>query len=138
MVRLMKRDLPDLHEVRHEHLEIHDRLCNWRLWQRPRFGNNVLPMFRFYRDGYHEIADERSPVDELDAVAVQVAFAAPSFPDKHRHAIGWAYVKPGIPVHIVCRILGIHRRDLVQMIHDGRSMLKNTCKKRLTRVDRQV
>jgi hypothetical protein len=134
----VKREDCDLHTVRPEHLEIHDRLENWRQWQAPRGGSNALPMFRFYRDGYHEIVEVRKVVDELDAIAVQVAFSAPSFPVKHRHAIGWAYVKPGIPVHVVCRILGVHRRDLSEMLHAARTMLKNTCKKRLTGIDKRV
>jgi hypothetical protein len=134
----VKRDDIDLHAVRHEHTEIHDRLENWRLWQAPRGGSNALPMFKFYRDGYHEIVEVRRVVDEIDALAVQVAFAAPSFPVKHRHAIGWAYVKPGIPVHVVCRVLAVNRRDLAELLHAARSMLKNTCKKRLTGIDKRV
>lgn len=121
----MRRDEIDLHAVRHEHIEIHQRLENWSRWQYSgHWTSAVLPMFRYYRpDNWGREVRDIIPVDERDAVRVQVVFAR--LPEKHRHAAGWAYVKPWIPFHRVCRLLGVSRRTLAELIHDSRSMMKN-------------
>lgn len=127
----MKRDDIDLHAIKAEHLAIHERLENWSRWQRSGGGgSSALPMFRHYRDGYYEHGENSIPVDERDAVKVQVAFS--QLPIKHRHATGWAYAKPWIPIHRVCQALAVSRRSLVDLLHDSRTMLKNTCATPLT------
>ena len=51
----LKRDQIDFHEVRPEHLAIHQRLLNWAKWCSSGIRNvSVHPMFKHYRHGYEE------------------------------------------------------------------------------------
>jgi len=128
----VRRDFtPDFHAVREGHIAIHDRLVNWSLWARDgRGGSSTLAMFKFYRDGYHEIQAAPAVIDEIDATAIQKSFT--TLPEKHRHALGWVYCKPWIPVHIVRRVLGLRTDALVELVNDSRTMMKNICATRLT------
>lgn len=121
----MKRDAVDLYHVREAHQGIHDRLINWARWVRPRGGvGDVLPMFVGYRpNGYHEV-QARVPVDSLDGLRIERLVVR--LPDKHRTVLQWFYVRPYIPVRKVRQALGLTFDDLHELIHDARSMLKNT------------
>jgi hypothetical protein len=46
-------------------------------------------------------------------------------PEKNRWAIQWSYAFPFIRVEKVCRVLAVNRPGLGELVHDGRSMLKN-------------
>lgn len=121
----MRRDEIDFFEVRHAHIEIHARLQNWAKWARGGRGTGyVHPMFQGYRaDGYHELHGGGVPVDSLDAAAVQKLF--PRLPEKHRWALQWSYVHPYIHFGRVCRALAVTKPALCELVHDGRSMVKN-------------
>jgi hypothetical protein len=81
-------------------------------------------MFQGYRaDGYHELQGGAIPVDSLDATAMQKLF--PRLPEKHRWALQWSYCYPFIHQGKVCRVLAVTRPALCELVHDGRSMLKN-------------
>jgi hypothetical protein len=82
-------------------------------------------MFQNYRpDGYHELAGGGTPIDTLDAVALQKLFV--HIPEKHRWALQWSYRYSFISVNKACRAFGMSRPDLCELVHDARSMLKNT------------
>lgn len=121
----MKRECVDFFYVRSGHAEIHERLLNWSRWARGgRGGGNVLPMFKDYRpDGYHELMGGGIPIDSLDAVALQKLFAG--LPERNRWALQWHYRYPFIRVEKVCRVLAVSRASLSELVHDGRTMLKN-------------
>lgn len=121
----MRRDEIDFFEVRHAHIEIHERLLNWARWSRGgRGGSNVQPMFQGYRaGGYHELHGGGMPVDSLDATAIQKLF--PRLPEKHRWALQWSYCFPYIHYGKVCRGLAVPKPALCELVHDGRSMVKN-------------
>src|SRR4051794_9226888 len=120
------RDAVDFYEIRPAHVEIHARLMNWARWARGgRGGGAMLPMFQNYRaEGYHELAVAGTPIDTLDAVALQKLFVG--VPEKHRWALQWSYVSPFIHPAKVCRVLAISRAGLGELVHDGRAMIKNT------------
>ena len=116
--------MTDFHAVRHEHTAIHERLLNWARWSRThRGGYATLPMFRLYRpDNYERTPGEAAP-DSLDAVALQKLFA--HVPEKNRWALQWAYCYPFISPQKACRALVVTRAGLCELVHDGRSMVKN-------------
>lgn len=120
----MRRDPVDFFVVRAGHEAIHERLTNWARWSRGGRGStSTLPMFRFYRpDGYHELT-AAIPVDSLDATRVQKLMVV--LPEKHRWAMQWSYAHPWIHVQKVCRVLAVSRDALAELVHDGRSMLRN-------------
>lgn len=120
----MRRDAIDFFAIRAGHEAVHERLVNWALWARGgRGGSGVLPMFQHYRpDGYHELA-VAIPIDTLDATALQKLMVL--LPEKNRWAIQWSYVKPWIHAQKVCRVLAVSRDGLCELVHDGRSILKN-------------
>jgi hypothetical protein len=117
----------DLHRVRYIHEGVHDRLLNWARWcNGGRGSSSGQPMFRQYRSGYRESAEQVFiPIDGLDAVKMekQVIF----LPEKHRIAVQWFYVYShrGLSMWKVLRFMGVQRDTLVTLVHDGRSMVKN-------------
>jgi hypothetical protein len=68
----------------------------------------------------------RTPVDTLDGHAMEKAVS--QLPEKHRDAIRWNYVFVWIQPGKVQRALGVTRMGLADLIHDGRSILKNRAK----------
>lgn len=120
----MTRDPIDFAIVHPEHMAIHAQLLNWAHWCSPRGGNSgVHPMFREYRDGYHEVAAKPAECDTLAALATQRAFI--QLPELHRWVLQWAYVKPYIPILKVRQALGLTTPALAESIHRARTMMKN-------------
>jgi hypothetical protein len=115
----------DFNVIKPEHEDIHQRLENWGKWCKGSTHGNVHPMFRQYRNGYFEASPARSTSDTVDAVAIQKAMK--DIPEPQRIAIQWFYVKPGSP-NKVCFALGVNKRDLLELIHQGRTMMKNVSK----------
>lgn len=111
--------------VRPEHLAIHLQLLNWAQWCGGRGGGtSVHPMFREYRDSYHEASVRPTECDSLAALATQRAYI--QLPEVNRWVLNWAYCKPFIPVLKVRRALGLSTPDLADSIHRARTMMKNT------------
>jgi DNA-directed RNA polymerase specialized sigma24 family protein len=122
----VKRDDIDLHAVRHEHLAIHERALNWARYVRDgnRSGHGTAPMFRHYRSSEVWGTDTlRTPIDTLDGHRMEKAVA--QLPERHRYAIRWHYVFQFVPPQKVCRALAVTRLGLADLVHDGRSILKN-------------
>jgi hypothetical protein len=124
----MKRDAIDFHEVRPAHLAIHERLLNWSRYVSGGGGggSSAIPMFRLYRcpDTWHNPMPS-IPVDTLDGARMEKAVGF--LPEKHMAAVRWSYVYSGwgVSVHKVCRLLAVRQDTLNELVHDGRSMLKN-------------
>ena len=120
--------LPDFHTVRHEHIGIHDALCNWARCVRVAVaGGKPAPMFRAYRSSEVWAADEaRIPTDTLAGWKMERAVS--NLPEKHRAAIRWHYVfyagKKGTPAKVAHK-LAVTETALHLLVHDGRSMLRN-------------
>jgi DNA-directed RNA polymerase specialized sigma24 family protein len=122
----MKRDLPDLHAVRPEHIAIHERAINWARYVRVGTlkGWGMQPMFHGYRSSeVWALEAPRTPVDSLDGHRMEKAVS--QLPEKHRDAIRWQYVFTWIPPKRVCRHLAVTISGLEDLIHDGRSILNN-------------
>ena len=121
----MKRDATDFHEVRTIHLAIHERLLNWARCVRPSTsGGQCAPMFRHYRSS--EVWQQPTalvPIDTLDGNKMEKAVGG--LPDKHREAVRWHYVNARVPLGKMCRLLAVRPEALAELVHDGRSMLKN-------------
>lgn len=120
----MKTRLIDLDAVEEHQWAVDLKLRNWARWLKPGKQSWISPMFAQYRcKGWQwerpAIAD---PINILDAVDMEKAVHA--LPDKHRHAIRWAYVFKSSPA-IVFRVLGVNQSSLMLLIRDGRQMLIN-------------
>jgi len=46
-------------------------------------------------------------------------------PDGHRTILQWSYVHTYIPVRKVCQAVGVPYRELPDMLHNARSMVRN-------------
>lgn len=121
------KDGIDFNVIKPEHEAIHQRLENWARWCKGSNSGNVHPMFRQYRNGYWEPAPTPTSSNVIDAVEVQKIMK--DIPEPQRIAIQWFYVKPGSPKK-VCFALGVNKRDLLELIHQGRTMMKNVAKVR--------
>ena len=122
----MSRNDIDFNVIKPEHMNIHKRLDNWARWCKGSNSGNVHPMFRQYRNGYFEATPAASYSDTVDAVAIQKAMK--DIPEPQRIALQWFYVKPGSPAR-VCMALGVSKLDLLELIHQGRAMMKNVATK---------
>ncbi len=133
----MKRDCFDFHAVRDEHIPIHDALLNWARVVRVHLtsGGNCGPMFKHYRtssysldtDGLTWIDDtpRRAPPDMHEGwrMEKQMRF----LPTKHRLSLKWHYIEPYRPPAKVAHKLAVTQTVLFQLVHDGRTILKNRC-----------
>jgi DNA-directed RNA polymerase specialized sigma24 family protein len=122
----MKReDHVDYFLVADAHLAIHARLEAWASWVRVRpQGWQVAPMFRQYRSkAFQWHAPELKPQINIPE-AVEMEKAVSLLPEKHREAIRFCYVFPGSPV-VVAKRLGVSKQGLMDLIGQGRTMLKN-------------
>jgi DNA-directed RNA polymerase specialized sigma24 family protein len=123
----MKReDHIDFHLVQDHHLAIHERLEAWARWVRVRpCGWQVQPMFRQYRppQEWHHRREPSLPVNIPEALEVERAVSL--LPEKHRFAIRWCYVfgtQPGA----AARHAAVNKRQLMELVQVGRTMLRNT------------
>lgn len=114
----------DYNHVPERQSAIHDRLVNWARWCSGGGGGaSVLPMFRGYRDNYFELPGAaQSPINAPEAVEVQKTMA--HLPEKHRTAVQWCYVYRNNPVRM-CQRLGVSRQGLLDLVDEGRDMVKN-------------
>lgn len=122
----MKReDAVDFFLVDDRHLEVHARLESWARWVRVRpQGWQVAPMFRQYRSkAFQWHTPELKPQTNIPE-AVEMEKAVSLLPEKHREAIRFCYVFTGSPV-AVARRLGVSKQGLMDLIAQGRTMLKN-------------
>lgn len=116
----------DFNHVDQKHAEIHKRLENWARWCVTNTRGFVSPIFRLYRAT--EVWDHEQgqllppPIDPMDAQRMEKAVS--KLPEKHRDAIRWCYIVRAQPVRM-CRALGVSKAGLVDMIHEGRTMLVN-------------
>jgi hypothetical protein len=121
----MKRDHIDFFLVRDDHLDIHARLEQWASWVRVRpTGWQVAPMFKQYRshNWQWETPVVRAQVNIPEAVAMEKAVSL--LPEKHREAIRWSYVWCSGPQGMAKR-LAVTKQGLLDLISEGRSMLRN-------------
>lgn len=112
----------DFNHVPAEQAAIHDRLVNWAKWAKGSRPGNVHPMFRQYRNDYWEQAPAPSRTDTLDAVNVQKVMK--DIPERNRIAVQWCYIIRSSPTK-ACQALGTSRDGLMQLINDGRLMIRN-------------
>jgi DNA-directed RNA polymerase specialized sigma24 family protein len=120
----MKREFPDFHAIRPEHQGIHDSLLNWvRVVRDSQFHTRPQPMFRYYRSAEVWITpDPQIPTDSEAGWKMERSIR--NLPEKHREAIRWHYVRRTDP-RKQARILAVTVSVLSDLVHDGRSMLKN-------------
>lgn len=112
--------------VRDEHAAIHARLEAWARWVRVRpQGWQVAPMFRQYRSKawQWERPEPREAVNIPEALEMERAVSL--LPKKNREAIRWCYVFSGSPA-AMARRLAVSKQGLLDLIGQGRTMVKNT------------
>jgi hypothetical protein len=119
----VRREPIDLHAVKPIHLVIHDRLLNWSRWCKATPPGSVQPMFRGFRAGYEEPEVVSIPIDTLDGHRIEKLVI--SLPERHRTVLQWSYVHAHIPVRRVCQAVAVPYRELPDLIHDARAMVRN-------------
>ena len=122
--------MTDFSHIPARHEAIDRRLNDWARWVtvKPRAWA-CQPMFRQYRAPrqYEHQATIRVEVNSLEAHETEKAVA--SLPMDHRDAIRWFYVFNKNPLGMA-RSLAVSTDGLLDLVTDGRDMLKN----RLSRV----
>ncbi len=132
----MKREEIDLHSVRPEHIRIHDDLLNWERVVRVHVssGGDCGPMFKHYRTSSYSVdehriwhADEpkRPPPRMQEGWAMEKRMR--NLPAKEKAAIKWHYIEPFKAPAKVAHKLAVTVTVLGQLVHNGRTMLKNRC-----------
>jgi len=114
---------------------IDTRLSHWARWVRDNpQAWRTSPMFRQYRSHawQWERPEPQIQINTLDAHETERAVR--TLPDKHRLAIRWAYVYSYIPPNAIRRELDVTRDGLLQLIVDGRDMLKNRLLQKLKEI----
>jgi hypothetical protein len=121
----VKREHPDFHAVRPEHRSIHADLLNWcRVVRDSQDHSPPQPMFRHYRSTEVWVAsDPQIPTDTQAGWRMEKHVR--NLPEKHREAIRWHYIRRKLPPIRQARKLAVSMLVLCQLVHDGRSMLKN-------------
>jgi hypothetical protein len=131
----MKRESHDFHTVRPEHFEIHDRLLNWARVVRVHMerGSDCGPLFKHYRTSSYSfdkqeaqwVSDEprRDPPDMLAGWKLEKHMR--NLPTKERGAIKWHYIEPARHPAKAAYRLSVTQLVLAQLVHNGRTMLKN-------------
>lgn len=125
---LAKVHAVDFHYVQDGHQAIHARLEDWARWVRVKpSGWHTHPMFKQYRS--HAWQWERpvyqTPINTLEAHEMEKAVA--KLPEKNRDAVRWSYVYCNNPIQMARR-LGVSREGLLELVVNGRTMLKNRSK----------
>jgi hypothetical protein len=116
---------PDFFEVRAEHQQIHERLCNWaRVVRVHQSSINAPPMFKQYRSSDTRAEELKIPADLLDGWRLEKAVS--HLPDKTRAAVRWSYVHK-TNAYREARKLAVSHIGLVDLVHMARTMLKNRC-----------
>ena len=113
----------DFHHVPERQREIDAKLVNWARWCEPGRANwGIQPMFRGYRPYLYPEIPASTPIDVVQAVGVQKTMA--HVPPSNRHALHWFYIYRDNPSKIA-RNLAVSRDGLLQLVTDGRDMVKN-------------
>ena len=119
--------------ARHDAIDL--RLREWSRWVKvtpQRWATQ--PMFRNYRAPKQYETDLYVPIAINTLAAHEVEKAVSFLPEKHRTAIRWHYVWPGLHVNAVRRELGVTEDALLALVNDGRDMLINRLRQRLVDV----
>lgn len=122
---MRRDDVVDFFVIAPQHEAIDERLRAWAAWVRVRpHGWQVAPMFRQYRSKswQWEMPEVKAALNIPEAVEMEKAVSL--LPEKHREAIRWVYVFGGGPV-AMARKLAVTGQGLMDLIHSGRTMLKN-------------
>ena len=125
----------DFNRVAARHDAIDARLSEWARWVKvtpQRWATQ--PMFRAYRAPKQFESDLYVPIAINTLAAHEIEKAVSFLPEKHRTALRWHYVWPGLHVNAVRRELGVTEDALLALVNDGRDMLINRLRQRLVDV----
>lgn len=122
----MKQTL-DLSHIPTRHDQIDLRLQAWARWVRvtpQRWGTQ--PMFRWARSNARQWEIDPHIHQALNTLECHEIERAVSYlPEPHRAAIRLVYVHSGLHFSAMLRKLKVQPEALVQLVNDGRDMLKN-------------
>ena len=122
---MRRDDAVDYFLVRDEHLSVHARLEAWARWVKVRpFGWQVSPMFKQAQSNSRQWHAPEPTVDHNIPEVVEMEKAVSLLPVKERDALRWCYVKPTHP-RAMARELGVSLDGLSELVHRGRTMVKN-------------
>ena len=122
--------MTDFSHIPARHEAINQRLEDWSRWVKVKpQAWACQPMFRQYRAPrqYEHQATIRIEINQIEAHQTEKEVA--NLPIKHRDAIRWFYVYNKNPLGMA-RSLAVSTDGLLELVTDGRDMLKN----RLSRV----
>jgi hypothetical protein len=126
--------MTDYSHVTTRHDQIHYRLESWARWVKVKpqawKAQALWRMYRAPRQYAYETADIKIELNTLECHETERAVS--SLPEKHRTAIRWVYVFSYVPPNIIRRDLGVTRDGLGELITDGRDMLVNKLKQKVT------
>jgi DNA-directed RNA polymerase specialized sigma24 family protein len=94
----------------------------------------MQPMFRSYRAPKQFESDLHVPIAINTLAAHEIEKVVSFLPDKHRSALRWHYVWPGLHINAVRRELGVTEEALLALIDSGRDMVRNRLRERLVDV----
>ena len=128
----MMRDC-DFSRIEARHDAVNLRLEQWARWVTPRHHPwKTQPMFRLYKaPPQWEMPQIHAAANTLECAEVE-KIVSYWLPEKHRDAVRWAYVFPWVPVNRVQRELAVTRAGLMELLLNGRNMVKNRLAQHLT------
>ena len=116
-----------LSHIAQRHEAVDARLTEWSRWVRVKpQGWSVQPMFRGYQSkARHWDIEPHIPLTINTIAAHEVEKVVSQLPERHRTALRWAYVWPGLHVNAVQRALGVTQDALGALLTDGMDMVAN-------------
>ena len=116
-----------LSHIAHRHEAVDARLTEWSRWVRVRPpGYPVHPMFKGYQSkARHWDIEPHIHIAINTIAALEVERTVSQLPERHRTALRWAYVWPGLHINVVRRALGVTQEALGALLTDGMDVVAN-------------
>lgn len=128
------RTIIDFSSVPDRHVEIDQRLIEWRRWVTPNERAWAMqPMFRQYKAPKQYESDLHIPMPINTLAAHDMEKHISALPCKHRDAIRWNYVWASNPAG-AAKALAVTLHGLRLLVDQGRDMLNNRLRQRIVDV----
>lgn len=107
-----------------------ERLENWKAWARDKIHYRITPSLegRYRPPPSWHPPEPKQVVDIFDAAKVEATLTNPTFPEKYRKIIVYAYITPYININVFCRKNGVRARGMDEDLKTAIMMLENRLK----------